>query len=124
MPLSLVRALKCRWRQVTVVLTAPFVLGCLLWWGTEDRPRTAGIGPGSWIRPPPPPAPPLLPAPLSLDTSLDRGEQIQQVREQLAEQRTAAAIDSAGLGRLLLQLAKLESADGNDEAAAAAYREI
>src|SRR5262249_51645991 len=114
--------LTSRWPLATLVITTPLVLGGWLWWATETQSRTAAISLGPSIRSKPPSA--ENPAAASdTDPSLDRQDQLGNLPDPSRELRAAAVPDPTVLGRALLQLGRLQCAEGNDEAEAA-FREI
>jgi CHAT domain-containing protein len=121
MSLPLLRVPTSRWPLATLVITTPLVLGGWFWWATETRPRTAAIALGPTIVSKPPSV--ETPAAIDTDLSLDRQDQIRNLREQIRDLRAAAVPDPTALGRALLQLGRLQCAEGNDEAAAT-FREI
>jgi CHAT domain-containing protein len=124
MLLRAIQFLKARWRQVAIVLTMPLVLGGIITWTADTRvsTREGASGFRSVISPRPAEWPPK--PVVSSDPSLDRGQQIRELREQLDAMKSADAPGKVNLGQILIQLGKLESAEGNDEAAATAYREV
>jgi CHAT domain-containing protein/tetratricopeptide (TPR) repeat protein len=119
MLLHLARYLKRRWPLAAVVVTTPLLLGLIFAWVTEP-PRTGRVE--SAPRPVQPPRPPR--PTVAADPSLDRRQQIKALGRQLAELREAAVPNPVDIGRILLRLGNLQSATGEDQAAAVALGEI
>ena len=122
--IRLLHQLKSRWPLVGLVLVTPLLIGGVFVWLTESRPSPvkAIVKPGAVLRTKAAPQP--QPALVEIDSAIDRQQQITQLRVQLVALRKAVPQDSSVVGRGLLQLGKLESAEGNEKLAADAFQQI
>lgn len=116
----LMQILKPRWRLVSLVVFAPLLLTGLFVWMTDGHSSGASI---RRLRP-------MVDAPavnetargLAIDRSVDRIEQLNNVRTAVKERRES--VDHVALGIALLQLGNLEQTSGDDQAAESAFREV
>ena len=121
---NLLHYLKSRWPLVTLVVTAPLVLSGVTLWLT-DVEHSVGMTPANHEPVLSPTSAPVSKAALfDLNLESDRPRQIEQLHVQLGELRKATSPDALRIGGGLLQLGKLESAEGHDDLAADAFRQV
>ena len=121
---NLLRYLKSRWPLVTLVLTTPFVVSGVTLWMTDIEP-SSGV-PGFNVVPVLQPSTTPLKGPpqFSSQSIVDRRQFIERLQTDLSELRKATSPDPLSVGRGLLQLGALESAEGKEKSAADAFRQV
>ena len=106
--------------MLAFVLVTPLSLAGLLAW-YMDNPHSITNAEKATVAPVPPTSAPLI---VETTSPADRPRQIRDLRDQLNELRMQGAAKPTDVGQLLMLLGRLECAEGNDDVATNAFREI